>query len=1091
MRSSRICRWLAVALLVVVTLLSVDGPRCPALGSELADGSEPLSGIQFALGNEFPPNIEFGPGRFLVIRGCDTPPTIDGRLDDVCWQHAKAATGFRLLDREAAAPEQTTAYVAYDDDRLYIGFACEEPCLAGIVAVETEHDAQVCQDDCVELFLDINRDYMNYFHLIVNSRGVTSDASVELVDDFIDLYYDWEPEYQVAASVGEAAWYVELAIPFAALKTGVARPSVYPERKAGERSALSLLEAPIVTAGSVWNINLARRRPSGAGESTATGESSAPNRPSSLSSWSPVCDKFYSPHEFGHLVFAEDLSRTALSALTLDVGAAHTRVVMQKVRIEEGRLRSLLTDLDKYVPGCRWVATCRRNTFVGYETDDGAIRIPNYARLDGQGRVALPEVLPPLSESVLNEILAKETPRFVFDEASLAELRERIEQDASVGSRWLDLRVEADELLTEPVSGFVPCEMQSDRNCVSREQAIAAGAGYGALGGIRSRCLLAYAVTRDTAYARQAWRAQSCLIDHFDKYQVFRSASNWYSIWDSSYEVYSSTYLYDMLAASGVMERADKIRLVEFIRRLGYRVDYCVKYSDMIGNHQYMWTGNFGCMALYFPEFPEHARWVGDVEDRMPRLYMDILADGGQIERSPGHHTYGLGFLCRYVTATKRLTGRDTFRKEYDGRTLEMALDWMAKIATPLGELPAVNDSKRPRLETHEFMLDIVNEFDRGDYLRAGKVNLSALPLEHLISERVAAKDPAWKSVLLPETGLAVMRDSWAEDSRYLLFDYGPHGAWHGHYDKMNIIMYADGVGWVLDAGASPHYCVYIEEHQQWHKQTVAHNTVLVDNASQAAVAGTLRVWETQAAFDLVSASHDGYAGITHTRTVFHPRDEYFIISDQLRCSDSREHEYSWLLHVYGEPGSPSHSSISFTKGDQGLLILPAAPNEIDSLGLAEGLCIDTIGERRVPLRDDGTWTPGDPGWAYIPYISLNSKSAADEVGYLVVLFPYSRHTEVPQGGMPREAPSSIECRHLSDAGGAGVGMRLRHAGYEDIYGEKKPTADVSREMELAGFRTDADYFFVRLIDDEIERAIRVGGTHLSRNGRRIATETY
>jgi hypothetical protein len=970
---------------------------------------------------------------------------------------------FVLLDADGLAEAQTAAYVTYDDQCIYIGFECDGPHPGGVATLETEHDALVCHDDCIDVFLDLNRDYKNYFHFIINSKGVTSDASVELLDDFIDVYYDWEPEYEAEASVGENCWYVELALPFASLKTGIARPTVFEERKEQEQCAFSLLEAPVVIPGTVWHINLARRKQSQSGE---------------VSSWPAVCDKFYSPYQFGHLIFADGIAANGVTDIVARAELTHRLAVQEKNQVEQDRLQPVLDEISAYVPGCEWTAVFRWNMFLGYESNDGKLHIPNYARRDGQGRVVLQEAIPPLRAAALDTIIAKPTPRYVFDADSLAELRGKIESNPSVREQWLKLKDEADELLAEPMADFEPCEMQWDRNCVSREKAKSAGAGYGSFGSTRTKCALAYGITQDRKYAAKAWEAQRAMMAHYDKYQVFRAASNWYSIWDASYEMHTSTYTYDMIAHSGVLTDSDKAQFIEFIRKLAHSVNYCVAYSEMVGNHQYMWTGNFGCMVAYFPEFPEHDRWQRDVDARMPMLYADILNDGGQVERSPGHHIFGLNFLCRYVIAMKQLLGEDIFAHEYDGKSLEMALDWMAKITTPLGEIPAINDSKRPMLAKHTFMLDIINRFDRGDYLRAGKIDVTDLPLEHLIAETVQPVDPGYTSAHLPDTGWAVMRDGWDKDSRYLLFDYGAHGAWHGHFDKMNIVMYADGVGWVLDAGASPHYCVYIKEHNEWHKQTIAHNTVLIDHQSQDGVVGTLRRWESQAGFDMVSASHDGYEGISHTRTVFHPRDEYFIISDFLESSGSLQHDYSWLLHVYGEPGEISESLISFRKDGKGLLVLPADPGGILSVDLDHGLCIDTISERQEPLRDDGTWTPGDPGWGYIPYIALNKSTDATEVSYIVVLYPYV--------GAEQPAP---QCTKLHGGNGNALGIRLVHGDYTDIYGERKPSATEPREIKLDGFITDAECFFVRIKDGDVVKAFIIGGTSLSWNGVELAVE--
>src|SRR3990172_8649547 len=56
----------------------------------------------------------------------DTPPVIDGRLDDLVWQVAQAVSGFKTYypDYGLDMTEKTEAYVAYDSENLYFAFRC-------------------------------------------------------------------------------------------------------------------------------------------------------------------------------------------------------------------------------------------------------------------------------------------------------------------------------------------------------------------------------------------------------------------------------------------------------------------------------------------------------------------------------------------------------------------------------------------------------------------------------------------------------------------------------------------------------------------------------------------------------------------------------------------------------------------------------------------------------------------------------------------------------------------------------------------------------------------------------------------------------
>ena len=50
----------------------------------------------------------------------NTPPVIDCKLDDPCWQEVSRVGNFILNTGDRLAREQTEAYVAYDNDKLYI-----------------------------------------------------------------------------------------------------------------------------------------------------------------------------------------------------------------------------------------------------------------------------------------------------------------------------------------------------------------------------------------------------------------------------------------------------------------------------------------------------------------------------------------------------------------------------------------------------------------------------------------------------------------------------------------------------------------------------------------------------------------------------------------------------------------------------------------------------------------------------------------------------------------------------------------------------------------------------------------------------------
>lgn len=80
----------------------------------------------------------------------NTPPRIDGRLDDACWQRAPRSPRFADLITGQPAIHATHAALLWDDDALYVGYWIEEPF---VEATLTERDALSYEDNDVELFV--------------------------------------------------------------------------------------------------------------------------------------------------------------------------------------------------------------------------------------------------------------------------------------------------------------------------------------------------------------------------------------------------------------------------------------------------------------------------------------------------------------------------------------------------------------------------------------------------------------------------------------------------------------------------------------------------------------------------------------------------------------------------------------------------------------------------------------------------------------------------------------------------------------------------------------------------------------------------
>ena len=156
----------------------------------------------------------------LRVPRAATPPRIDGRLDDACWR-GKPITAFRnIADRKLPPPTQKTlAWVAWDDDALYVAAKCWDDRMDLVPSVQTGLDAQVWRDDCMEVFLRAGGPC--YYHFGANLIGSRYDAR-NIIPKPKKKYKpsNWHADWRAAAQRKKDHWTMEIAIPFACLELG-------------------------------------------------------------------------------------------------------------------------------------------------------------------------------------------------------------------------------------------------------------------------------------------------------------------------------------------------------------------------------------------------------------------------------------------------------------------------------------------------------------------------------------------------------------------------------------------------------------------------------------------------------------------------------------------------------------------------------------------------------------------------------------------------------------------------------------------------------------------------------------------------------
>ena len=150
-----------------------------------------------------------------VVR-VETPPVIDGRLDEAVWGQADVITDFhQVRPGDGTAPsERTEVYLLYGDDALYIGARMYDSEPDRLAAPTVRHGQGLGRDDRLVVILDPFNTRRGGYRFETNSNGVRHDALYDNPDSFNS---NWTVIWDTAASIFDQGWTSELEIPFKTL----------------------------------------------------------------------------------------------------------------------------------------------------------------------------------------------------------------------------------------------------------------------------------------------------------------------------------------------------------------------------------------------------------------------------------------------------------------------------------------------------------------------------------------------------------------------------------------------------------------------------------------------------------------------------------------------------------------------------------------------------------------------------------------------------------------------------------------------------------------------------------------------------------
>lgn len=287
----------------------------------------------------------------------------------------------------------------------------------------------------------------------------------------------------------------------------------------------------------------------------------------------------------------------------------------------------------------------------------------------------------------------------------------------------------------------------------------------------------------------------------------------------------------------------------------------------LLGNHLFANAKALVFVGLYF-DGPQPASWLATGLKIIAReLPEQVLADGGNFERSPMYHAIFLEDVLDLINAAQCWMGRvsevhvATWRE-----TARRMLVWLAGMTHPDGEIALFNDAAFcvgptvSALMAYAGRLGVINQHQTRDPC--------AGDLGTLLSTEV---DPA-KNQKTPEL-LHLLASGYVrleQRDAVALLDVAPIGPdylpGHAHADTLSFELSVFGQRVVVNGGTS-RYGVGLERLRE--RGTAAHSTVEVAGQNSSEVWGGFRVARRAYPFDLhlqdrtevfqVGCSHDGY----------------------------------------------------------------------------------------------------------------------------------------------------------------------------------------------------------------------------------------
>jgi hypothetical protein len=218
---------MAALLLAAASLFSVAATAAPQSPSDPPSTLATASSARSTLHVDAPPEPvapevitrdSAGRATIRAVRVAE-PLRIDGALDETIYLNVPSMSDFIQVEPDGgeAATERTEAWVAFDDENVYVSFRVWDSQMDTLIATEMRRDStnNWQGNDLVSFIFDTFYDRRSSFTFTMNPLGGRSDGT--MVNDR-QYSSDWNPVWETKAGRFDGGWTAEAAVPFKSLR---------------------------------------------------------------------------------------------------------------------------------------------------------------------------------------------------------------------------------------------------------------------------------------------------------------------------------------------------------------------------------------------------------------------------------------------------------------------------------------------------------------------------------------------------------------------------------------------------------------------------------------------------------------------------------------------------------------------------------------------------------------------------------------------------------------------------------------------------------------------------------------------------------